>query len=407
MLDKTEYSRLVIKRTDETGSVPTIPPITADTLNQFTPTDIMVGEFFLNSVDELLWIRTENQIISVPLGVISGTTGNFEIVSGQTWTELHSLTGGTDVYIDWNNSNVQQLTLTASTNVYFVNGKPGGNYKLIVKQASSGGYSVVWNITDIGWANGSPPLMSTGSSVYDVYEFVYNGNTYFGSFNQNYGAVAAPSIITTGLYTYFDGTNPLSISGSDATEWVSISGSSSSTATLYNSAYIGELGGGVYFDGVAGFAETDTDILPNSGFTYEVWFEQLSATTEAYTSIYNSETGTFEFWVNPANQVGFYTPGTGNVNIGIVHNLNQPYLYSITYNNSLGVFKVYKNGVEIFNDPSITSFTPDGAFSYFGTDNPQDAFFPGIMYKIRTYSTELSASDVLNNWNVEKGNYGY
>jgi hypothetical protein len=406
MLDKTEYSRLVIKRTDETGSVPTIPPITADTLNQFTPTDIMVGEFFLNSVDELLWIRTENQIISVPLGVISGTTGNFEIVSGQTWTELHSLTGGTNVYIDWNNSNVQQLTLTASTNVFFVNGQPGGNYKLIVEQAPSGSYSITWNISDISWPGGSPPLVSTGASVYDVFEFVYNGNTYFGSFNQNYGAVATPTIITTGLYTYFDGTNPLSISGSDATEWVSISGSSSSTATLYNSAYVGDLGGGVYFDGIAGWAETSTDILSNSGFTYEVWLKQLSAATENYTRIYGSETGDFEFWVNPSNQVGFYTTGTTNVNIGIAHNLNEAYLFTITYDSNVNEFKVYMNGVEIYTNPSI-DFTPLGAYSLFGTDNGQNVFFPGIMYKVRTYSSALSSSDVLNNFNVEKGNYGY
>lgn len=406
MLDKTEYSRLVIKRTDETGSVPTIPPITADTLNQFTPTDIMVGEFFLNSVDELLWIRTENQIISVPLGVISGTTGNFEIVSGQTWTELHSLTGGTNVYIDWNNSNVQQLTLTASTNVFFVNGQPGGNYKLIVEQAPSGSYSITWNITDIGWANGSPPLMSTGSSVYDVYEFVYNGETYFGSYNQNYGAVATPSIITSGLYTYFDGSNPASLSGVSATTWVSISGSSPSTATLYNSDYVGDLGGGVYFNGIAGYAETSTDILSNSGFTYEVWLKQLSGATESHARIYGSETGDFEFYVNPSNQVGFYTTGTSYVNIGIVHNLNQAYLFTITYDSNVDELKVFMNGVEIYVNPSI-DFTPLGAYSLFATDNGQNEFFPGIMYKVRTYSSPLSASDVLNNWNVEKGNYGY
>lgn len=99
-LDKIEYSRLVIKRTNETGSVPTIPPLSAITLNQFTPTDIMVGEFFENTVDDKLWLRTENEILPIQLGIPSGTTGNFEIVSGQTWTELHSLTGGTTVYIE-------------------------------------------------------------------------------------------------------------------------------------------------------------------------------------------------------------------------------------------------------------------------------------------------------------------
>ena len=283
MLDKTEYSRLVIKRTNETGSVPTIPPITADTLNQFTPTDIMIGEFFLNQVDDLLWIRTENQIISIPLGAMSAITGNFEITSGQTWTNLHSQTGSTTTYIDWNNSNVQELTLSGSTNILFANGKPGGVYKLIVKQSVAGGNTITWNTIDTKWPGGVSPVMSSGASVYDVYSFVYDGTLYLGDYQQNYGAVATPSIITANLYTYFDGTNPLSISGADATTWVSISGSSPSTATLNTPgcSWVGDLGGGVYFDPLqAGTCQTSSNILPGSGFTYEVWVRQTAATVE-------------------------------------------------------------------------------------------------------------------------------
>ena len=406
MLDKTEYSRLIIKRTNETGSVPTIPPLSAITLNQFTPTDIMIGEFFLNQVDDLLWIRTENQIISIPLGAMSAITGNFEITSGQTWTNLHSQTGTTNTYIDWNNSNVQELTLTGSTNIFFVNGNAGGVYKLIVNQAPSGSYTTTWNTLDTEWTNGVSPIMSSGASVYDVYSFVYDGTLYFGDYQQNYAAVSPPSIITSGLYTYFDGTNPLSISGSDATEWFSISGSSASTANLFpGAAYVGDLGGGVYFDG-AGYAETTTDILPNSGFTYEVWFKQLSAATENYSRIYGSETGEFEFYVNPSNQVGFYTTGTSYVNIGITHNLNQAYLFTITYDSNTDELKVFKNGVEIYNNPSI-DFTPLGDYSLFATDNGQNEFFPGIMYKVRSYSAALTPGQVLNNWNVERADYGY
>ena len=38
-MDKTEYSRLLLKRSGISGEVPTIPPITATTLNDFIPTD--------------------------------------------------------------------------------------------------------------------------------------------------------------------------------------------------------------------------------------------------------------------------------------------------------------------------------------------------------------------------------
>lgn len=405
MLDKTEYSRLVIKRTDETGSVPTIPPLTADTLNQFTPTDIMVGEFFLNQVDDLLWIRTETDILSIKLGALSATTGNFEIQSGQTWTDLYSLDASDATYIDWDNSNVQELDLDQSTEIFFLNGKPGGIYKLIVKQDAAGGRTITWNSFDVEWAGGSTPVMSSGSNVYDVYTFVYNGTTYFGEYSQNYGAASTPSIITTNLYTYFDASDTLSISGAGATTWTSISGSSASIATLETTGveWIGDLGGGVAFDGIDGYCKTDTDILPNSGFTYEVWIRQTAAATAENTRIYGSETTTFEFVVNGL-ETGYYTIPTDFVNVGIPNDLNGIYLMTITYDGS--ELKIYRNGFEIYVNPSIT-FTPTGDYSLFGTDNALTNYFEGIMYKIRTYSAALTPGEVLNNFNVEKGDYGY
>jgi hypothetical protein len=404
-LDKTEYSRLVIKRTNETGSVPTIPPLSAITLNQFTPTDIMVGEFFENTVDDKLWLRTENSILPIQLGETSGATGNFEIVSGQTWTDLHSQTGTTNTYIDWNNSNVQELTLTGSTNIFFVNGNAGGLYTLIVNQGVSGGYTTTWNTLDTEWTNGVSPVMSSGSSVYDVYNFVYNGNTYFGSYNQNYGATPTPGIITADLYSYFDGSNAASISGFSATTWVSISGSNPSTATLYSGAtYVGDLGGGVYFDAVSAYTQSSSDILSNSGFTYEVWIRQMSASTEGSdTRIYGSETSAFEFFVNGL-QLGYYTVETENVDLGNYNVINGVYLLTITYDET--ELKFYKNGVLFYTNPSST-FVPTGDYSLFGTNEALTSFFGGIMYKVRTYSVALTPGEVLNNWNVERTSYGY
>ena len=96
MSDKIEYSRLLMKRSTTTGEVPTIPPITAVTLNQFTPTDIFEGEFFLNSADDLLWIRTENGILPISLSGSTGSTGN------QTLTQVlfeGNVTNGYDIVV--------------------------------------------------------------------------------------------------------------------------------------------------------------------------------------------------------------------------------------------------------------------------------------------------------------------
>jgi hypothetical protein len=241
--------------------------------------------------------------------------------------------------------------------------------------------------------------------VYDVYEFVYNGNTYFGSYNQNYGATPTPGIITADLYSYFDGSNAASISGFSATTWVSISGSNPSTATLYSGAtYVGDLGGGVYFDAVSAYTQSSSDILSNSGFTYEVWIRQMSASTEGSdTRIYGSETSAFEFFVNGL-QLGYYTVETENVDLGNYNVINGVYLLTITYDET--ELKFYKNGVLFYTNPSST-FVPTGDYSLFGTNEALTSFFGGIMYKVRTYSVALTTGEVINNWNVERTSYGY
>jgi hypothetical protein len=79
MADKIEYSRLLIKRTDNGGISPTIP--TGSTLSTFTDTDTFVGEFFLNSTDDRLWVRTDNGQFEIMMsGNTSGNTQNL----GQT-----------------------------------------------------------------------------------------------------------------------------------------------------------------------------------------------------------------------------------------------------------------------------------------------------------------------------------
>lgn len=115
MADKIEYSRLLMKRSTQSGEVPTVPPITAVTLNQFTPTDVFVGEFFLNAVDDLLWIRTDNGILPIDLSGSTGTTipslnqvlfqGNItngidiQVSSGDTITYGGLVTGSTTNFL--------------------------------------------------------------------------------------------------------------------------------------------------------------------------------------------------------------------------------------------------------------------------------------------------------------------
>ena len=115
MSDKIEYSRLIVKRTGQTGQVPTIPPITATTLNDLIPTDIFVGEFYLNSADDLLWIRTDTGILPINLSGSTGSTDN------QTLTEVlyeGNATNGYNIVVSPNDTITFEGLVTGTTNVY-------------------------------------------------------------------------------------------------------------------------------------------------------------------------------------------------------------------------------------------------------------------------------------------------
>jgi len=123
-----------MKRSTTAGEVPTVPPVTAVTLNQFTPTDIFEGEFFLNSADDLLWIRTENGILPISLSGTSGTTVVPQLV--QVLAE-GNYTGGYDIIVNSGDTIVFSglstgttttfLGLDGSGNTIAVTGTTGGS----------------------------------------------------------------------------------------------------------------------------------------------------------------------------------------------------------------------------------------------------------------------------------------
>jgi hypothetical protein len=156
MADKIEYSRMLVKRTDQTGEVPTVPPITATTLNQFIPTDLFVGEFFLNEVDDLLWIRTSNGILPISL---SGSTGT---------TTTPTLT---QVLFQGNVTNGYNIDVSAGDTIVF-NGLTTGSTTDILGIDASGN-TIVTSVTGGTVIIGGDYLPLSGGTV--------TGNTYFGA----------------------------------------------------------------------------------------------------------------------------------------------------------------------------------------------------------------------------------
>lgn len=95
-----KFSRIIVKRTIVDSLEPTIPLSQNEeiddhtTLPKWETTDIYVGEFFLNEIDEKLWIRTNNNNIKqipfcddgvtedIPVAKVGGGIRTLQFVNG-------------------------------------------------------------------------------------------------------------------------------------------------------------------------------------------------------------------------------------------------------------------------------------------------------------------------------------
>jgi hypothetical protein len=184
-LDKIEYSRLIMKRSTVSGDVPTVPPITATTLNDFTPNDIFVGEFFLNAVDDLLWIRTDTGILPIDL---SGSTGTTIPSLTQVLFEGNN-TGGYDIEVSSGNTvTFQGLTTGSTTN--FLGLDVSGN--TIVSGVVPGTPDLQSVLFQGNTTNGNDIEVSSGDTI------VFNGLT-TGSTTDFLGLDASGNTIVTSV----------------------------------------------------------------------------------------------------------------------------------------------------------------------------------------------------------------
>ncbi|NBR98997.1 MAG: hypothetical protein EBT42_01220, partial [Actinobacteria bacterium] len=175
---------MLVKRTAQTGEVPTVPPVSAVTLNQMIPTDLFVGEFFLNETDDLLWVRTDNGILPISL-------------SGSTGTTLQSLT---QVLFQGNTTNGYNIEVSTGDTIVFnslASGTPV-NYLAIdasgntISSVGVGGENLSTTLT-LGNTTGSNDIIvNSGQTI--IYSGLSTGST------SNFLAIDADNrtIITSG-----------------------------------------------------------------------------------------------------------------------------------------------------------------------------------------------------------------
>lgn len=126
------------------------------------------------------------------VGIGNSTPAHKLDVSGALYSRLVTLTNSSTTNVDWSAGNVESLTLSLSTTTLtFTNAQAGGEYKIILKQDSTGGRTVTWPST-VKWPDGNAPTLTVNANRTDLISFVYDGTNYLGSYSLNH---YSPSIL--------------------------------------------------------------------------------------------------------------------------------------------------------------------------------------------------------------------
>ena len=138
-------------------------------------------------------VASHSSSIVLGLGLSSIRTDTTHVNSLVAFGQAASITNavgstGGSVTLDWNNSNIQTLTLTSNiTTLTKSNPIDGAVYTLFLTQGASGGYTVAWG-ADVEWAGGTGPTLSTAAGSVDAVSLVYIAGVtgYYGNANLNF-----------------------------------------------------------------------------------------------------------------------------------------------------------------------------------------------------------------------------
>jgi len=176
-------------------------------LNAATGRNINIGTYAQGSGTASIMLRTAAGFASTnttpysfSVYMTSTATPDFEVIggagaestlnsslkiTGQGYTELNDIgTVATATWdIDWNNSNIQSITLNnggAMTLNTPTNPKTGATYILKLIQGASPS-TITWTASIFKWPAATAPVLSTSAGQVDIVTLIYDGTNYYGT----------------------------------------------------------------------------------------------------------------------------------------------------------------------------------------------------------------------------------
>lgn len=89
------------------------------------------------------------------------------------------------VTFNWNDGNIQTVTLTGSCTFAFSNPTSGASYQIVITQNGTGGFSITW--PTIHWEGKTVPSLTGTANSVDVVTLTYDGSKYLGVMSKNHG----------------------------------------------------------------------------------------------------------------------------------------------------------------------------------------------------------------------------
>lgn len=107
-------------------------------------------------------------------------------IEGATFQNVHSNgTISSNYTIDWTDSNKHDITLGADITISFTDPNGAANLLLKINQDGTGGRSVTWP-SNVYWAGGSAPTLSTSAGATDIVSLVHDGTDYWATLSKGF-----------------------------------------------------------------------------------------------------------------------------------------------------------------------------------------------------------------------------
>tara|TARA_Y100000114_G_C11762302_1_gene330527 strand:- start:1296 stop:2942 length:1647 start_codon:yes stop_codon:yes gene_type:complete len=310
------------------------------------------------------------------------------------------------------------LTLTRSSNTYtlYVNGSSVSSLYGITQTFTHSPTTIGANKN-----NTPPPDYKNNFDGKIAQVLAYSSTLTASQILQNYNATKSNyTVISTNLILHLDTTNSSSYSGSGTT-WTDLSGEGNH-ATLVNSpGYFTNTGGYFSFDGSNDYATLPNMDLTGNELTFSIWTYAQSDTAASLIFLGDSTASH-----GNGRIIQVHLPYSGNYYFDKGHDGSSSASYdringslansdwqnawvnwTFTANASTGSMKIYRNASLYASGTGKTKTfsNSDGDMKYIAHSGT--AYYDGYISKILLYKKELSASEVLHNYNIDKALYGH